>query len=136
MQSWTENDFDILDWCQSTIHRFDIVRDDLKANPSLVLDIDYVLSWDKPQPNSPHYRVAAADLSFHNVTDFQISMPESILGALHPIRIDYIAKVDETSWKIAFYDVAGEICFCSQGFTQTLTSVSYTHLTLPTICSV
>ena len=132
-QTWTQEDFNELDWCNSEIHAIEFCGTTERAG-SIRFDIDYVLEWDKPQPESPCYRVASADLVFLDVRDLRISIDFSKMfdGSSNqpsrPIRIQGIereswARDDQLfAWQIAFYDMEGSICFESKGFRQTLTS--------------
>ena len=120
-KTWTEDDLTALNWCQSLLHGIQFARESGGAN-SVVFDVDYVLQWDKPQPDSPNYRVASANLAFREVLGLRISIDLSNkLNAL-PITIDYIERREGNSWRIGFYNASGAIEFSSPGFQQTLTS--------------
>ena len=132
-QTWSHDDFNELDWCNSKIHGIAFGCAAEKTG-SVSFDIDYVLAWDKPQPDSPNYRVASASLVFRDVSNLQISInclkmhDGSKNQPSHPIRISSIDRKscppDDTmnSWLISFYDMEGDIRFESTGFQQTLTS--------------
>jgi hypothetical protein len=132
----TEADFDSLSWhdCHIWSVRFDIGDpDEGDWTTDLVLELDFILEWLRPEPTRFAFRVAPACLAFHGVTDPRITISWGASGfqnAIHPVSIDRIDRdrvqdqkvyLDRPyfSWRIALnWPADGEIAFGAVGFTQ------------------
>ena len=101
----------------------------------LVLDIDHIVEWVCGTDRRPRFRVAAATLAFHHVTDLQVAVDCGDTGgqvALHALSIDRVVRqriADQKvcfdrpyyRWRIEFnWPKRGTIVFAASGFTQTL----------------
>jgi hypothetical protein len=135
--TYTEAEFDDLSWhdCHLWAVRFDVGDpDENDWTNDLVLDLDFIVEWQCPNPTRFGFRVAPAQLVFHGVTDPRISINWGTSGfqnVLHPVSIDciYREQVQDQkvyldrpyfSWRIAFNWPEGEIVFGAVGFTQSL----------------
>ncbi len=137
MTTYTEADFDAMTWhdCHIWGIRFDVGDSDADDwTNDLVLDIDFIVEWLRPDPSRFAFRVAPASLVFHGVTDPRISISWGSSGfqnALHAVSISGISReqvenqkvyLDRPyfSWRIELNWPAGEIAFGAVGFTQSL----------------
>ena len=48
---WTEDDFDIMSWHDSKVYGIGFDEENFK----LLLDIDYIIDWVKPEPNNIYF---------------------------------------------------------------------------------
>ena len=98
----------------------------------LLLDIDFIEEWLCGSPNEVRFRVAPANLRFHDVTDFAMSVDQGDSGgrnALFEWSIDRVERqrLDRTfdywRWTIHIHaPPGGTIRFCASDFTQDLRS--------------
>ncbi len=67
---WTDEDFGAMGWHDACVHAV-AVEDDGQSR--LLLDLDYIVNWVKPQPPETSWRfsVAPATLVFENVWDLE-----------------------------------------------------------------
>jgi hypothetical protein len=67
---WTDDDFEAMGWHDSCVHAV-AVEDDGWSR--LLLDLDYIVNWEKPAPSETAWRfmVAPATLVFENVWDLE-----------------------------------------------------------------
>ena len=120
---WTEADFDVMGWHDSTLHAFAFIPDKFE----LLLDIDYILEWVDPREGETYFKfwVAPATLVFENVYDLKIDL-EPVDGIeLQDIRrtdprvphnAEFVGRDKEWRWTIETDN--GEITFGSVGFHQ------------------
>lgn len=104
--------------------------DDGDWRSDLVLDIDHIVEWLCGAPGEPRFRVAPARLTFHDVTDFAISVDQGDSGGRNAVfewSIDRVSRqrLDRTfdywRWTIHLHSPpGGTIAFCASGFTQDL----------------
>ncbi|MBM3801771.1 MAG: hypothetical protein FJW26_05585 [Acidimicrobiia bacterium] len=148
----TEADFEQLSWHDCHIWGIALRAGDADEGDwtsDLVLDIDYILAWSCPVGGSAQFRVAAASLVFHGVTDLSLRIEWDDLGspvALHGLSIDRIEREPIPNarvfldrpyfrWRVCLnWPKGGEIAFGAVGFTQRLRSNPITtgrqHLSL------
>lgn len=120
---WTEDDFDIMSWHDSKVYGIGFDEENFK----LLLDIDYIIDWVKPEPNNIYFSfwVSPATLVFTNVYDLNIEI-STTLGIdickvfrekpIVPINKEYINKDTEWLWRISSNQ--GDITFRSIGYKQ------------------
>src|SRR5688572_29359612 len=95
----------------------------------LVLDLDFIVEWLKPNPTLFRYLIAPATLTFRRVCDLNLSVDYASCG-MGPFSIDGIerqAKVypngySTFSWRIPINYPRGEVTFIADGFMQVLRS--------------
>lgn len=130
--------FERLSWHDNQIYAWRIRSAEPDAGDwrsDLLLDIDHIVEWVCGADRRPRFRVAPADLVFHDVTDLRIAIDWG--GSGHRTGLSYVSIADierrpmteqETGfdrpyyrWRIALHaPVVGEISFGASGFTQTL----------------
>ncbi len=131
-------DFDALSWHDNALYglRLDVGDSDRGDwHADLVLEIDHILEWLRGADGQIRFRVAAASLAFHDVTDLWVAIDCGDSGgqvALHELSIDRIARERIRDQKICFdrpywrwriglnWPQGGAISFGASGFTQTL----------------
>jgi hypothetical protein len=103
-------------------------RGDWQAD--LVLEIDHILEWLAGTDGRFHFRVAAARLTFHDVTDLRLAIDSATAAgqvALHELSVDTIMRVrirdqkiclDRPYWR--WRPLGGAISFGASGFTQSV----------------
>ena len=125
-------------WHDDTVHglRFDIGDPDAGDwRAELVLDIDHIVEWLRGEDGRVRFRVAPANLTFHDVTDLRIVIDWGDSGhrvALHVCSIDRIERQRITEQKICLdrpywrwrivlnWPRGGEIAFGASGLTLEL----------------
>ena len=95
MTTWTENDFDRLSWHDHCVHAL-ALREGEDGTGALVLDLDFIVEWLKPNPTSPNptrfrYLIAPATLTFRRVSDLKLSVDYASCG-MGPFSIDGIER--------------------------------------------
>lgn len=98
----------------------------------LVLDIDFVAEWLCTAPGEMRFRVAPATVTFHDVTDFAISVDQGDSAGRNAIfewSIDRVERqrldrpFDYWRWTIHLHSPpGGTLAFCAGGFTQAETA--------------
>jgi hypothetical protein len=126
----TTDDFEKTHWHDNAIHAFRIVEGGDGCSGELILDIDFILEWLAPVENAFSFRVAPADLTFHEVTDLVVSINyASATAATQPMTIYEIRREAITypsghksfKWNIEInWPPKAFISFQSVGFTQSL----------------
>ena len=122
-------------WHDNVIYavRFDLGEpDEGDWRSDLILDIDYIVEWLCGAPGESRFRVAPANLRFHDVTDFAIAADQGDSGgrnALFEWSIDRVARqrlertFDYWRWTIHLHTPpGGSLAFSASGFTQDLTA--------------
>src|SRR5882724_3040584 len=123
---WTEKDFDELSWHDNSVHAFRLVEGDYGIG-ELILDLDHILEWIEAE-KVYRFRVAPAELRFHNVTDLRMTLDYSApTAALTPFTLEGIqctqtAGDRSSHWILNINWPVGQISFFSTGFTQRLTA--------------
>jgi hypothetical protein len=118
-------------WHDNVVHGLSFDRgeaDEGDWRSDLVLDIDHIVEWLCGAPGETRFRVAPASLTFHDVTDFAISVDQGDSGGRNAIfewSIDRVARqrLDRTFdyWRWTIHLLSppgGTIAFCASGFTQ------------------
>jgi hypothetical protein len=110
-------------------------RQERRSN--LIFDIDYICEWLREPLGEAKFRVAAATLTFHDVTDLVIAIDHGSSDGCNVITEWSIDRVDRERldrpfdywrWTIQLnLPSAGTIVFCATGFSQDLR-------TEPTLC--
>jgi hypothetical protein len=128
---WTDADFDHLSWHDNFIHSIHFDAHDFQSE--LRLEIDHIVQWVKPTPDSFAFWIAPASLVFDNVTDLKIDIEfvkSGYQAVIHQVSIHVIERVPVPLQKIcrdrAYYVwtietnwPAGEISFGASSFIQT-----------------
>lgn len=119
-------DFEKIHWHDNAIHGLHIVEG--KTSGELVLDIDYIAEWLPPTDGAFGFKVAPADLTFHEVSDLSVSINYAVASAaVQPMTIGEIQREVVTypngyssfAWSIKLnWPPNGLITFCASGFTQ------------------
>lgn len=119
-------------WHDNAIHGFRLIEGSDGCSGELVLDIDYIVEWLAPKggDNRFGFRVAPADLRFHEVTDLIISIDyASSHAAFQPMVIHAIQRevmiypngFSSFAWRIEInWPENSYISFRANGFTQLL----------------
>ena len=129
----TDADFDRLSWHDNVIHGFRISLPEPELGDwrsDLILDIDYIVEWLCGDPQDVRFRVAPADLVFHDVGDLKIGL-EYPSGMLSEISINTIHRMPAKpahdrgppsyDWRIEVHaPPRAALSFRASGFTQTL----------------
>lgn len=68
--SWNEQDFELLGW--HDCHLYSLTNDYI--NYKLILDIDYILKWERSSNEIIGFWIAPSDLIFHNYSFFEIKI--------------------------------------------------------------
>ena len=127
--TWTENDFESLNWHDVYVHAFRIVAGEYGAG-ELWFDLDYIVEWLCSKDGSCRFRVAPAVLVFRDATNLRLALDyESATAALGPFSIDSIEReirrhergYDISRWTFRVSWPVGDITFESPGFHQRLT---------------
>ncbi|MCC6797493.1 MAG: hypothetical protein IT366_20435 [Candidatus Hydrogenedentes bacterium] len=132
-----DSEFDPWTWHDSKIHGFQFVLGDTDADDwtsDLVLDIDVIVEWVQCGPSA--FRVAPATLTFHDVTDFALSLPgrssgyqvisnqPSIIETKRELVTEKKAFFDQPyyawTFKLSSMTHEGTLTFGATGFEQTL----------------
>ena len=129
----TDADFDRLSWHDNAIHgfRFALPEPDLGDwRCDLILDIDHIVEWLCDDAKTFRFRVAPADLVFHDAGNFKIDLDfgpsmlsEISISEIHRERAAPRFKSAPPSydWRIEVHTpVRGMIAFNASGFSQTL----------------
>jgi hypothetical protein len=124
MTVWTDADFDRLSWHDNHVHGLHIREGEYGAG-GLTLDIDYIVEWLCPVGEAVTFRLAPADLTFHDVTDLRIQVDYAVATAgTTPFSIAGIERMPVASggyrWTIALSWPRGGITFHASGFRQIL----------------
>ena len=132
----TETDFDRLSWHDNVIYGFFIDNDVSQWKSDLVFDIDYIVEWLCGVGRTAQFRIAAATLTFHHVTDLRTNVDWGDSGmqvAVAEMVLDQIARQQVEKqlicldrpyyrWTLRLNSPrpGGEISFGASGFTQVL----------------
>lgn len=126
--------FEDYSWHDNAIHGFRIVEGDDGCSGDLILDIDFILEWLAPQGDDEpfSFRIAPANLTFHEVTDLVVSIDYSastaafqpmMIHEIHRSAVTYSNGYSSFSWKVEInWPRNSFISFVSSGFTQELRS--------------
>ncbi|MCR9213979.1 MAG: hypothetical protein NXI13_09690 [Proteobacteria bacterium] len=131
------SDFDSFSWHDNLIYglHFQCAEPDKNIWLSnLIFDIDYILEWIQSDSGKFKFRVAPANLVFHDVQNLAIEIPGGppghgqTLSELSIHEIERGPQRNKTGSPITFYDWSielhfpnsGKISFEATGFTQTL----------------
>jgi hypothetical protein len=133
---FTERDFDRLSWHDNPIYSFAIDNDVTQWKSDLILDIDHIVEWLCGVGRKAQFRIAAATLKFHHVTDLRVNVDwgnSRMQVAVSEMILDHIERhqVEEQLicldrpyylWTLRLNHPrpGGEITFGASGFTQVL----------------
>ena len=136
IEVWTEADFDGLSWHDNPIYGFSIDNDVSLWKSDLVFDIDFIVEWLCGVGSATQFKIAAATLTFHHVTDLKVGVDWGDSGqqvAVAEMTLDHIARQPVEKQLICldrpYYRwilrlnsprPGGEISFGASGFTQIL----------------
>jgi len=132
----TEADFERLSWHDNPVYGFSIDNDVTQWKSDLVLDIDHIVEWLCGVGRTTQFKISAATLTFHHVTDLKVNVDWGDSGkqvAVGEMTLDHIARqrvekqlicLDRPyySWTLRLNSPrpGGEINFGASGFTQVL----------------
>ena len=134
----TDGDFDRVSWHDCHVWALELRAGDADEQDwtsDLLLRLDYIVEWICGIDGGGQFRVAPAELIFHDVTDARVSITWAESGnrlALHLLSIDQIERTpvpDRHSsrdlpyyrWRIRLnWPQGGEITFGAARFTQSL----------------
>jgi len=128
---WTQEDFEEMSWHDNHVHGFSLAEG-AHGSGTVSFDIDYILEWIKQESGAIVFRIAPADLTFHEVTNLVIHLDyEKPTAALSPFSLDSIDRIEErrarytaTVWKLNLNWPEGYISFEASGYVQTTTGAS------------
>jgi hypothetical protein len=113
-----------MSWHDAHVHALRIVAGEYGAG-NFSLDLDYILEWHRGLDNIFSFHVAAAELTFREVTGLRMSLDYAAMGAeFVPFSIEGIEReIIDYGYrrKITVNWPSGEIVFESPGFDQRLT---------------
>lgn len=122
---WTEVDLPYLGWHNCMIHDFTLERTDHLHEPNLLLDLDYILQWLKPNELGYfQFWTAPTTLIFNNVQSLSIDIdPLWKPPALLEIDEIHLTRKSFKLPKKSFYEgeislKRGSMRFNAQGFKQ------------------
>jgi hypothetical protein len=78
--TWDDSQFDEMSWHDNHVHGLRI-REGEVGSGELELDIDHILEWLCPTGTTCSFRVAAATLTFLEVSDLRIDIDYATPGA-------------------------------------------------------
>ena len=133
---FSEPDFDRLSWHVNPIYGFFIDNDVTQWKSDLVFDIDFIVEWLCGVGSKTQFKIAAATLTFHDVTDLKVNIDWGDSGmqvAVAEMTLDRIARqlvekqlicLDRPyyRWSLQLNSPrpGGAISFGASGFTQIL----------------
>ena len=133
---FTEADFDGLSWHDNPIYGFSIDNDVSQWKSDLIFDIDYIVEWLCGVGKTAQFKIAAATLTFHHVTDLKVNVDWGESGmqvAVAEMVLDQIARQQVEKqlicldrpyyrWTLRLNSPrpGSEISFGASGFTQLL----------------
>jgi hypothetical protein len=124
------DDFERYSWHDNAVHGIRIVEGADGCGGEVILDIDFIVEWLPPDggDHAFRFRIAPADLTFHDVTELVIAVDyASSAAALQPMTIHEIHREVVTypnghssfAWKIEInWPRHSFISFRSSGFLQ------------------
>ena len=126
---WTTDDFDALSWHDVHVHgfRFAEFKED-NGSADLVLDIDYILKWERSGENFL-FTVCRAELRFHDVFGLKLELDYvSPTAGMCPFSINGIEREVVMSsnghqsyrWRLPINWPKGSLEFQAPAFTQVL----------------
>lgn len=124
---WTQIDFDEMSWHDNHVHGFSLVEGE-HGSGTVTFDLDYILEWIKRDSGDIAFRIAPAELTFHEVTHLVVNLDyNKPAAALAPFSLESIVKIDEqrerytaSVWRLNLNWPSGHISFEANGFVQTL----------------
>jgi hypothetical protein len=133
---FTEADFDRLSWHDNPVYGLFIDNDVNVWKSDLVFDIDFIVEWLCGVGSTTQFKIAAATLTFHHVTDLKVNIDWGDSGmqvAVAEMTLDDIARQPVEKqlicldrpyyrWTLQLNSPrpGGEISFGASGFTQVL----------------
>ena len=126
---WNTDDFELMSWHDVHVHgfRFENFKPD-DGSADLVLDIDYILKWDKTK-NYFIFTVCRAELRFHGIFGLKMSidymtppagMSPFTIAEIEREFVEFSTGYTSYQWQILINWPSGYLEFQSPGFTQKL----------------
>jgi hypothetical protein len=108
---WTDADFDQMGWHDSRIYKIRLTND-------LVMDIDYILKWNKPDLEGLPFTfwVAPCTLVFKSIINFTFELNTAFDEAIEIQDIKRIQINSDSNWAIITHQ--GDLEFSSKGYDQ------------------
>jgi len=125
---WTEEDFAELSWHDNAVHAIRIVEG-IHGSGEFILDLDYIVEWICGLDQKFQFRIAPAELRFHETTNLRVALDYAASSAaLTPFAIQEIrrestsvgAGYETCRWTVELAWPSGEISFLAPRFTQRL----------------
>jgi len=122
---WTGEHFDQMSWHDNHVHALRILEG-VHGSGQLILDLDYILEWQKGTIGEFQFLILPVTLKFNGVFGLRLSIdyatPTAALGpfsiASIERRIESWPRYDAKLWKILINWPVGEISFEAEGFEQ------------------
>ena len=128
----TFTDFDAMSWHDNAVHAIRVVEGE-SGVAELVLDIDFIVEWLPPANGAFAFRIAPADLVFHEVSNLVVSIDYAATPAavqpmiVHEIQrepVKYANGNASFAWRIeGLWPPKSLLSFEASSFTQTLRSL-------------
>ncbi len=124
---WTQDDFEEMSWHDNHVHGLSLAEGE-HGSGTISFDLDYILEWIKRDSGDIVFRLAPADLTFHEVTNLVVHLDyDKPAAALSPFSLDSIVRIEErrasytaSVWKLNLNWPEGYISFEASGYVQTL----------------
>jgi hypothetical protein len=128
MKTWTDSEYEDMCWHDNNVYGIQIKEGEFGTG-TLVLELDYILEWLKPNETEFKFRIAPAQLSFIDVFDLKLELDyETPTAAITPFCISEISRENigvsgskYYKWTIGINWPDGAISFKASGFRQILT---------------
>src|SRR5687768_10709881 len=92
---FTEADFEKLSWHDNPVYSFSIDNDVTLWKSDLIFDVDFIVEWLCTVGRTAQFKIAAATLTFHHVTDLKVNVDWGDSGmqvAIGEMVLDRIAR--------------------------------------------
>lgn len=122
---WTDQQFDEMSWHDNHVHGLRIVEG-IHGAGQLILDLDYILGWEKGEAGEFQFRILPVILTFNGVFGLRLSLDYATpTAAFGPFSIASIERsvesrprYDAKLWRILINWPVGEISFEAEGYEQ------------------
>lgn len=124
MDTWTEKDLDKISWHDSHVYGF-AIREGEEGTGQLIIDLDYIVEWLAPTPETFRFRVAPATLIFNRMSDLQLSL-NYVNRGIQPfaiVNVERTLKTYPNSYKTYLWRIVTDL----QGSTITFQAESFTQ---------
>jgi len=128
-RTWNDTDFDEMSWHDNAVHGLRLIEGKYGCG-DIVLDLDHILEWLPSETGGFQFRIAPAELTFHDASSLRVSLDYAAASAtlspfsIHQIRFEpmsYVGGAQGRRWTIEVNWPKGEVTFEAPRFTQVLT---------------